>query len=1017
MPHLFWHKNLDFCLNFGDFPNNCFGVLGLSFEEDWLLVSAIAGIMLLAGYFTALFYFRSKINNKHRTYLEAVKKSDNIFILWRPVRNHLGIIEDFKVSDLNKFTSKLLTGEEDIAELPLGEHNELRELIFESLVETVENKREFKSSYRLENLNKFLRLCTFKTQDGAAVSIGSDQTEAFNAKREKLKDVKQIEFICELSQMLAAAGTENYREVIRSVLRKITEYAGFERGMLFLIDKSGDSFSAEYQWAVEKAEVELDDFSSIPAQSIPMFVEVLKEKGSIFISSLDDISEESGGERTFLKKKLAESSLFTGIFENEELTGFITLDSINYPPKFNQNLLRVLRVTGEVLNNTVKRISATFRQFSEENRFKKLFQNMPSGFALYRTEYNDGEFEDFYLIEANQQFENLCIKPAYRDSRIGVLCPEERDWIDNYRVAAEEGSKIFFEAFSETSDRYFEITAASPEEGFLATIVSDRTEKVRSKKELEMRIDFEKSLSDSLENIAKLNNDNIDYMLKDLFRSLCSYTGADRCTLEYRKSDELFSDIYSYEHVHGQLTLSSTNFVEMPESLTPKFEDNILNLQNVSLNDQEREYLNKFCETKPENSICFRSFVGSGVCSVFLSKNDSSDWGENCESMLKICSEPLVNALVRIYAENSIKENEEFFREIFEQAPAGILMLNFDREILSVNRNCLSILEVKNESEITGDFFEKYIAIPEDRLEDIRNHKATDFITKTQHSEEAAESSGQSEKTLKVRVTPQKNASESILKRAYIVIIDDITESIKDREKIEQANIELRQTNEDLKQFAYVTSHDLQEPVRTITCYLDLLDSELEEKDVNGEAKEYLKFARNGSLKIYSVINDLLQFSKAGFKDLNLEQANLKELAEEAAGDLKGLIDETEAEISIDDLPTLKCDRLQIYRVFMNLISNAVRFNKAGQKPKVEIYAESIDGIWRICVKDNGIGIEESMRKEIFTIFKRLHEKPEARGTGVGLAICKKIIDRHRGAIWVESELGKGSTFCFTFPS
>ncbi|ARN56496.1 ATP-binding protein [Sedimentisphaera salicampi] len=1017
MPQLFWHKNLEFFFDFGNLPRHSFGVLGLSFERDALLVFAVAAVMLIAGFLAALFFFRLKKNNEHHTYSEAVKKGDNIFILWRPVRNNLGIIEDFEISELNNFTSKLLAGKENAPQIALREHNELRELIFESLVETVENKREFKSSYRLENLNKFLSLCTFRTQEGNAVSIGSDQTEAFNAKREKLKDVKQIEFICQLSQMLAAAGTENYRDVISEVLRKVTEYAGFERGMLFLLDKSGESFSAEYQWAVPKGEVELDDFRNVPTESIPMFAEVLKEKGSIFIRSLDDISEESVGERTFLKKKLAESSLFTGVFENKELAGFITLDSINYPPQFNENLLRVLRVTGEVLNNTVKRISATFRQFSEENRFKKLFQNMPSGFALYRAEYNDGEFEDFYLTESNQQFDNLCSRAVYKDSRIGLLCPEERDWLDNYRKAAEEGSKIFFEAFSETSNRYFEIIAASPEEGFLATIVSDRTEKIRSKNELETRIEFEESLSDSLENIAKLNNDNIEYMLKDLFRSLCSYSGADRCILEYRNTGELFSDLYSYEHVHNQLTLSSTNFVEMPESLTAKFEDNIINLQNASLNNQEREYLSKFCETNTENSLCFRSLIGSSLCTIVLSKNDSSLWGENCERMMKICSEPLVNALVRIYAEDSIKQNEEFFREIFEQAPAGILMLNYDREILSANRNCLSILEIESEEEIKGTFFEKYITIPEGKLEDIRNHKETEFLTKIQPEEEDADESEELVKTLKIRVTPQKNASESVLKRAYIVIIDDITESIKDRERIEQANIELRQSNEDLKQFAYVTSHDLQEPVRTITCYLDLLDSELEEKNVNGEAKEYLKYARNGSLKIYSVINDLLQFSKAGFKELKLEQADLGELAEEAAGDLKGLIDETEAEISIGELPTLRCDKVQIYRVFMNLISNAVRFNKKGEKPKVEIYAECIDGIWRICVKDNGIGIEESMRKEIFTIFKRLHEKPDARGTGVGLAICKKIIERHQGAVWVESELGKGSTFCFTFPS
>jgi len=222
----------------------------------------------------------------------------------------------------------------------------------------------------------------------------------------------------------------------------------------------------------------------------------------------------------------------------------------------------------------------------------------------------------------------------------------------------------------------------------------------------------------------------------------------------------------------------------------------------------------------------------------------------------------------------------------------------------------------------------------------------------------------------------------------------------------------LKKSNKELEQFAYVASHDLQEPLRIISSYITLLERKLKEK-LDDEAHEFIFFITDGAQRMQTLINDLLTYSRVTSQAKPFEKMDLNILMNQVLQDLKFTIEEKQAKITHDSLPAVMCDPVQFERLFQNLIGNALKYCE--NKPEVHISAVQKNGKWLIGIKDNGIGIDPKYNNKIFGIFKRLHHRDEYSGTGIGLAVCKKIVERHGGEIWVESEgEGKGSTFYFT---
>jgi signal transduction histidine kinase len=263
---------------------------------------------------------------------------------------------------------------------------------------------------------------------------------------------------------------------------------------------------------------------------------------------------------------------------------------------------------------------------------------------------------------------------------------------------------------------------------------------------------------------------------------------------------------------------------------------------------------------------------------------------------------------------------------------------------------------------------------------------------------------------LEVRVAERTEAlSESIA---------NLQQEINNRkwaeERLQATLINLERSNKELEQFAYVASHDLQEPLRMVSSYTQLI-AQRYEGQLDDKAKKFIDYAVDGAVRMQRLINDLLAYSRVNSQGKPLETIDSHQVLGESLRNLAAAIKESRALVLNEDLPTVRADPTQLGQLFQNLIGNAIKF-KGADLPRIHISASDLGSEWQFAVTDNGIGIEAQYADKVFIIFQRLHTRQEYPGTGIGLAICKRIVERHGGRIWFTSESGKGSTFYFTLP-
>jgi signal transduction histidine kinase len=285
----------------------------------------------------------------------------------------------------------------------------------------------------------------------------------------------------------------------------------------------------------------------------------------------------------------------------------------------------------------------------------------------------------------------------------------------------------------------------------------------------------------------------------------------------------------------------------------------------------------------------------------------------------------------------------------------------------------------------------------EEAEEHLERRKAEEEVKRYQeHLEEMVK-----ERTAQLRITNERLEQE-------------IAERKETEEELKKISAELTRSNADLQHFAYAASHDLQEPLRVIEGFIKLLEKRYADK-LDTKAKEFIGYTVEGVNRMRALIKDLLDYSRTGTIEMNLKPTNFSDAVERAVFSLKAAAEETGATITCDTLPTISADIVQMSRLFQNLLGNAIKFR--GEKaPDIHISAEKNENGWTFSVRDNGIGIDPENAERIFSVFQRLHTKEEYPGTGIGLAVCKRIVERHGGKIWVKSEKGKGATFCFTIP-
>lgn len=371
----------------------------------------------------------------------------------------------------------------------------------------------------------------------------------------------------------------------------------------------------------------------------------------------------------------------------------------------------------------------------------------------------------------------------------------------------------------------------------------------------------------------------------------------------------------------------------------------------------------------------------------------------------------------KIAAEEELEKSEEVRKLIMNAAMDAIIGMDKSGSITLWNAQAENIFGWK-EKEVMGKKLSEFI-IPKSPADKKMSDLIGEFIRRkllNKLFEMTVLNKQQEEFPVEVSIVPIKQTG----KEFFCAFIKDITERKQNEEALMQLNLRLKKraeelvaSNAELEQFAYIASHDLQEPLRMITSFLTQLERKYKDQ-LDDKAHQYINFAVDGAVRMRRIILDLLEYSRAGRQTVEYEEIDMNNLMNDVLQLNKAVIEEKNAVIETDNLPKILGSRIPLQQVLHNLVGNALKYQKPNENPQIKISTEDKNDYWQFAVSDNGIGIEDKYFDKIFIIFQRLHNRNDYSGSGIGLAICKKIIQNHKGDIWIESEVGKGSTFYFT---
>ncbi len=357
-------------------------------------------------------------------------------------------------------------------------------------------------------------------------------------------------------------------------------------------------------------------------------------------------------------------------------------------------------------------------------------------------------------------------------------------------------------------------------------------------------------------------------------------------------------------------------------------------------------------------------------------------------------------------AEEVIRSREERWRSLVSVLPDYISLLDLEGRFLFLNHYA----EGFTEKEVIGCSVYQYISKQSQEVfkKEITECQNTGKIRKFEHTAMGDNGIMHEYEDYVVPMHEHNKVTSTL------VISRDITERKKAEQALLKTSEDLARSNADLVQFAYVASHDLQEPLRTITRFVQLLEKRYKGK-LDQDADEFIDFIVGGTKRMQQLINDLLTYSRVNTRKEPLSLTKIEDALQRAMQNLRYVLEESGGSVIYDEMPSIVADGPQMTQLFQNLIGNALKFH-GEEAPRVEISAARKGNDWIFSVRDNGIGIDTQYKDRIFELFQRLHTHEKYAGTGIGLTIAKKIVERHGGRIWVDSEPGKGTTFRFTIP-
>ncbi len=664
----------------------------------------------------------------------------------------------------------------------------------------------------------------------------------------------------------------------------------------------------------------------------------------------------------------------------------------------------VVKENGEVVWTNVSAVAGPFADWStiivttditerkhaekalreSEEKFNALFHNAPLQGIIYRLVRDaQGEIVDWEITDANplgaasleQAASALIGKRACELYGIQVMKP----YLETCRQVVASGQPKQFETYFQTNDRHYmsAVFLADPEH--YANIAVDITDRKRAEYALRESERFARSVLNGLTtHIAILSETG---KIINVNRAWSNFANANQ-------GDPNRIGI-------------GVNYLAMCElAIDPYANAMALGIHAV-LNGSQPEFTLEYPCDSPEERRWFMArvsrFEDGGPIRLIVAHTDVTQ--------LKLSAEAL-------------RESQEQLKSIAENSRDGINMLNL-RTGKYVFMNPAQIALTGFTAEELNNFpAEEAIARvhPDDRaipIEQQQGIAAGQTLSPTEYRWQVK--SGEYRWFSDSRGLIRDAKGNPV---ALVGISRDITERKQAEEEKSQLLEELQRSNAELQQFAYVASHDLQEPLRTITSFAQLLDKRYQDR-LDQNAREYIEFVVTGANRMQEMINDLLAYSRVGSRGKAFNRTDCERALGIVHANLRVAIQESAAILAHDPLPTVMADEGQLILLFQNLISNAIKY-RGSSSPLIHVSAKRVtegeQAEWLFAVQDNGIGIEPQYYERIFAIFQRLHTRAEYPGTGIGLAICKRIVERHGGKIWVASKLGQGSTFYFTLP-
>ena len=673
-----------------------------------------------------------------------------------------------------------------------------------------------------------------------------------------------------------------------------------------------------------------------------------------------------------------------------------------------------------IIHDITKQIEAEKKLRDSKERYKRFFNNPLMGFALCEIiTDNENNPIDFVYLKINPAFENLTglkKKEVINKRATDILIPEEiEEVIKIYGKVALTGKSTNFEYPIHSLNKYYEVAAFSPSKYYFIAFFTDITKRKKTEE-----------LQNSLNDIGNVINSNLnaDKIMESVMIRASKAIGAESASIALRMDEkwlikyiynlpqEMRGIIYTDEdNPHGMLAVNTKKVVPINDTCIDKNvnvntmkEYNIRSLLTVPLilNDEVKGLLYFNYHSK---KVIFKKYhidYVNNLSTLISLALQNADLISNLESKIEERTTELKNA----YAEVS---------DLYNNAPCGYHSLDKNGYFVQINDTELNWLGYSRKEIIGKKRFDDLIT-----EESIKTFKKN-FPQLKQRGEiydlefDMIRKDASILPVLLNATAVMDSSGKYFMSRSTLF---DITERKKNEENVNSMLNDLKRSNEELEQFAYVSSHDLQEPLRTIASFTQLLERRYKGK-LDSDADEFMDYIVEASIRMKQQINDLLEYSRVATSEGEFRPVNIDSILNQVIDILKSSIDENNAEIIHDPLPTVIGDHDQLRRVFQNLISNAIKYRKPDESPKIHIssYFNGENKEYVFSVSDNGIGIEEQYLDRIFRIFQRLHTREEYQGTGIGLAVVKRVLCQYSGRIWVESEFGKGSTFYFTIPS